>query len=341
MKIFEEVNSDWFYMQLHMFKKGIIDKKELLNDEYVFDVRDNGVIVLRFDNTEDYFKLFDLNSYDVSTASQLFGSYYYEPEFYDYYTGNDDWNEGYILNYFNNENTEKLKKIVDFIAPNLDVNDRNEYPDICNVITKMFSKNVDYLVGDYTTEMNRAMISALRDSIRDDFCEKFQDEHIHKIDCFYKYITTVDNLIKLYDKLNCKSESLYDMLQKLGHEKHVDGDFTGYIYELNYHDEFDDESFNRDAKNFLDNVLESIEDSDEFINVDEYKRILKNLKKYKFDEWFVVPKSKTNYPMVKIEGIDPKTNYIIIKYKKDSGDAVEGSLSLEQFNNLLYHPELF
>jgi hypothetical protein len=283
-----------------MFKKGVIDKKELMNDDYVFEVRDNGIIVLRFDSTEDYFKLFDLTNYDVDTASQLFGSYYYEPEYYDSYTGNEDWNEGYMLNYFNLENYEKLKKIVDFIAPNLNINERGEYPDICDAINKMFSKDVDYLVGDYSVEMNRAMVSALKDDLKDEYCGKFQDDQIHTINCFYKYITTVDNLIKLYDRLNCKSDSLYEMLQKLGHEKHSHGDFTGSIYETNYHDNFDDESFNRDVKNFLDNILEKIEDSDKFVNIDEYKSILKNIIDGKHElslrmiDWLVTRYAKNN-----------------------------------------------
>jgi hypothetical protein len=342
MRIFEEINTDWFYMNLNMFKKGLIDKTKLMDDEYVFEVRDNGIIVLRFDETSDFFKLFDLSSYDVNTASQLHGSYYYEPEFFDSYSAYEDWKEGYVINYFNTTNIEKLDEITKYIAPNLSVNDDDDRRQIAKLLNEMFNRDMDYIISDYANEINSAMIQSVREDITNEYCEIFQKEQIYKIDCFYKYITTVDTLIKLYESLNCKSESLYEMLQKLGHEKHVNGDFSGSIYETDYWSKFDSNSFNNSATRHLDDVLEKILDSDEFTDITEYRNIISKLtKKFEFNKWFIAPKSRTNYPKIKIMGVDPQTNYINIQYKKDDDEAVKGSVSIEQFNNLLYHPELF
>lgn len=341
MRIFEEINNDWFYMSLHMFKKGIVGKQELMNDEYIFEVRDNGIIVLRFDNNEDYFKLFDIGEYDINLACSIFSNYYNDWELFDSYTASEDWNEGYILNYFNEENKELLNDILKYISPELDSNNPSDKSEISKKIELMFSKKVDYLVGDYSSNMNSAMLKGVEELIEDDLCEIFQENGLHKLSCFYKYITTVDNLIKLYDELNCKSDSLYEMLQKLGRTKDVSGDYSGSIYEVNYHDYFDDESFNRDIKRFLEDIFENIQDSDEFVDIIAYRDVLEKLKKFRFGQWFSLPKSKNRYPMIKITGIDPKTNLINIIYKKSEYGETKGSLSLEQFNNLLYHPELF
>jgi len=342
MRIFEEINTDWFYMNLNMFKKGLVDKRKLMDDEYVFEVRDNGIIVLRFDETSNFFELFDLNSYDVNTASQIFGGYHYAPEFFDSYNAYEDWNEGYVISYFDTENIQKLDEITKYIAPSLNVNEDEDRKKISKLLNEMFSRDMDSIISDYATEVNSAMLESLREDIKNEYCDILQDEQIFKIDCFYKYITTVDTLIKLYERLNCKSESLYEMLQKLGHEKYVNGDFAGSIYETDYWKRFDSKSFNYSVGTNLDDILERILDSDKFINITEYRNIMEKLtEKFELNKWFVLPKSKTNYPLIKILGVDPETNYINIQYKKDKDDSVKGSLSMEQLNNLLYHPELF
>ena len=74
MRIFEESNPDWLYMQLHMFKRGLVDAKSL-NDDLIFNVRENGIMSLKFENDEQYFKLFDISTDDVWFLNNLFSSY--------------------------------------------------------------------------------------------------------------------------------------------------------------------------------------------------------------------------------------------------------------------------
>ena len=61
MRIFEESNPDWLYMKLHMFKRGLVSANEL-EDDLIFNVRDNGIITLKFESDEQYFKLFAIKS---------------------------------------------------------------------------------------------------------------------------------------------------------------------------------------------------------------------------------------------------------------------------------------
>jgi hypothetical protein len=130
------------------------------------------------------------------------------------------------------------------------------------------------------------------------------------------------------------------MLKRLGHTKDVHGDYGVEVYELNYMENFDEEEFNRVTKSNLESMLESMEDSDLFVNIEEYKEIVNKLKKFVFGKWYTVPKDKNK--MFKIINVDPKTNNIVFEYKRTMTQKFEqGSLPYERFNLFLYHPELF
>ena len=340
MRIFEEVNTDWFYMQLHMFKKGVIDHRELMNQEIIFDVRENGITILRFDNVEDYFKLFDMNDYDVRSLANIF-SYYGYHEYFSSYQASEDWDQGYVLNYFDNENNELLHNIFNILSPGLDVNDNKNNEKMAEMLVTTFQRQVSNITDEYFSQVDSAMTKAVEDDAKDELCKIFEDDGIYNNEsCFYKYFTTVDNLIKLYDRLNCKSLPPYEMLKKLGHTKDVHGDYGVEVYELNYMENFDEEEFNRVTKSNLESMLESMEDSDLFVNIEEYKEIVNKLKKFVFGKWYTVPKDKNK--MFKIINVDPKTNNIVFEYKRTMTQKFEqGSLPYERFNLFLYHPELF
>lgn len=340
MRIFEETNTDWFYMQLHMFKKGVIDHRALMNQEIIHDVKPNGIVTLRFDNNEDYFKLFDLSEYDVRTLSHLF-SYYGYNEFFSSYQANDDWDEGYVMNHFNEENLQLVSEIMEVLSPGLDVDNHENYIKMSDVLKTTFEKRVSTIIDEYYSAIESSMTTAVELDAKDELCNIFEEDGIYNNDsCFYKYFTTINNLIKLYDTLKCKALPLYDMLKKLGHTKDVRGDYGVEVYDLNYMKHFDSEQFNRVVKSNLEDIVENLHDSDRFKNIDEYKEIVKKLSKFKFGKWFNLPKDKNK--MFKIINVDPETNEIIFEYKKTNTQNIEkGSVTYERFILFLYHPELF
>jgi len=339
MRIFEESNPDWFYMNLHMFKKGIIDKRRLMEEDIIYDIRDNGIVILRFDDNSDYFKLFDLDEYNINTLSHIF-SYYGYHEYFDPYAANQDFDEGYVLNYFNNENMELLAEIMKVFSPGLDVTERNNDRKIADILRTTFERQVSTIIDEYHSQVESAMTSAIEKNVKEEFCNIFEDDKIYNNDsCFYKYYTTIDNLINLYDHLNGKSLPPYEMLKKLGHTKSVGEDY-GNAYDLDYFKYFDLEEFNRVTKSNLEDMLENIYDSDRFVDIEEYKRIIEKLSKFTFGKWYNLPKNKNK--MFKIIEIDPETNHIVFEYKKKMTQDIEkGSVSYERFNLFLYHPELF
>lgn len=341
MKILKESNPDWLYMQLHMFKRGLVDGKGI-NDELIFNVRDNGIITLKFENDEQYFKLFDLSDDDVWFLNNLYSSYG-NLEVFDSYRAEEDWREGYVFPYFNDENKELMEEIKRLIAPNLNLQDDAQAVEFCRLLEELFNNRVDYIIGDYESEMDSGMKNSMEKEITKELCDIFLENGIHNTQgCFYKYMTTVDSLIKLYDKYGNKNSDLLTLLKTVGHDKSVDGDYWSNMYEYMGSNEFDSESFNRSVKYQLENIISDMEDGDKFADLDEYKKLVSYVtKKFKYNVWYGRPKDE-NKMMFKVIRINPETNKIELEYKKKGTmDFKRGDYDLEQFNNFLYHPELF
>ena len=85
-----------------------------------------------------------------------------------------------------------------------------------------------------------------------------------------------------------------------------------------------------------------MEDDDKFENIDKYQEIVSYItKKFKFGVWYSRPKDEDK-TMIKIIRVNPENNKIEVESKKrGTMDFKKGSYDLEQFNNFLYHPELF
>ena len=341
MKILKESNPDWLYMQLHMFKRGLVDGKGI-NDELIFNVRDNGIITLKFENDEQYFKLFDLSDDDIWFLNNLYSSYG-NLEVFDSYRAEEDWREGYVFPYFNDENKELMEEIKRLIAPNLNLQDDGQAVEFCRLLEELFNNRVDYIIGDYESEMDSGMKNSMEKEITKELCDIFLENGIHNTQgCFHKYMTTVDSLIKLYDKYGNKSNDLLSLLKSVGHDKSVDGDYWSNMYEYMGSNEFDSESFNRSVKYQLENIISDMEDGDKFADLDEYKKIVSYVtKKFKYNVWYGRPKDESKM-MFKVIRINPETNKVELEYKKKGTmDFKQGNYDLEQFNNFLYHPELF
>lgn len=342
MRIIQEAKEDWLYMQLHMFNQGALSAVHI-KDDMIFELRDNGIMVLKFEDDEEYFKLFGFDEYTVRDLARIF-SYYSDMEWYSSYTAVDDWREGYLYNYFNNQNKEIFEEIKQYLSPELDLEDNRQLIQFCKFMDETFHNRIDIIIGDYTGEMNNAIESTLKKAVREDLCNIFMTDGIYQAgdSCFYRYYTTVDSLIKIYDRFDDKTSDIYGILKQLGEEKGVESNDYNDWYDYHYHDKFDDASFNRTVTWNLEKIKDELLESDKFKDIEEYKKIRNTLTKYKFKSnvWYDLPKDKNI--MFKVIGVDPETNEIVFEYKKKmTQDFKKGNLSLEKFNLFLYHPELF
>ena len=105
--------------------------------------------------------------------------------------------------------------------------------------------------------------------------------------------------------------------------------------------DFDTKSFNNTVTYRLERIMEELEDSDKFLDIESYKKIIQNLtKRYKFNVWRSLPKDKNI--LFKIIRVNPENNEIEFEYKQRIGyDFKKAMLDLDSFNTFLYQPELF
>jgi len=295
------------------------------------------MVKIRFDDMEDYLKLFELNEYDIDFANRLY-SYYNDETFVDYDHGYNEWNEGYLIYYFSDENMNKFKQIIRLVLPSAaNLVDDSEKEKACKRVEDMFSNEIDYITSDWVDEQNECRTRGAKEWIEGDVCDYFNKFGIITQNCFSNYYTTVGILLSLYNTVNDKTLDLSEVFKDLGHRASYVGGWDENRWEIDCND-FDDESFNRVVEDQLDKILEKMEDSDDFIDVNKYSEIFDRItKNYNLNHKY---KTKTGREFF-IRSIDPSTNKIIVQVNKKEGGLEDRSYTEEEFNNFLVSPELF
>jgi len=297
-------------------------------------------ITLTFRYDSDYFKLFDLGDQGQWYVSAIFDPY---GNGYDFVDWDDDyqWREGYVFYDFNDENKQKVNDILKYIAPYLTMDGESETNvKIAVAMDEFFPKISQDIYNEFNSETNNGKNAAQREEIKDELCDIFRPYGLLKLSCFYKYITTVRILIKLFERYGINM-TLEEVLKELGHSIEVQ-DYYEYAYEVEGYQHFDGESFNRSVGYSLDKIIDELEDSDNFLNMAEFKEIVREVtKKYVYAKRYTFPKDKTRW--FEIVTIDPKTNLLNIKTGCIGGwcDTKYTDKTLEDFYTLIYHPELF
>ena len=295
------------------------------------------MVKIRFDDMEDYLKLFELNEYDIDFANRLY-SYYNDETFVDYDHGYNEWNEGYLIYYFSDENMNKFKQIIRLVLPSAaNLVDDSEKEKACQRVEDMFSREIDNITSDWVDEQNECRTRGAKEWIEGDVCDYFNKFGIITQNCFSNYYTTVGILLSLYNTVNDKTLGLGEVFKDLGHRASNVGGWDENRWEIDCND-FDDESFNRVVEDQLDKILEKMEDSDDFIDVNKYSEIFDRItKNYNLNHKY---KTKTGREFF-IRSIDPSTNKIIVQVNKKEGGLEDRSYTEEEFNNFLVSPELF
>jgi len=295
------------------------------------------MVKIRFDDIEDYLKLFELEEYDVDLANSVY-SYYNSFSFVDYDYGYNEWNEGYLIYSFSDENMNKFKQIVRLVLPSAaNLVDDSEKEKACKRVEDMFSREIDNITSDWVDEQNECRNRGAKEWIEHDVCNYFNKFGVITQDCFHNYYTTVGILLSLYNTVNDKTLGLMEVLKDLGHRASYVGGWDENRWDIECTD-FDDESFNRVVEDQLDKILEKIEDSEDFIDVGKYSEIYDRItKEFTINSRYKTKSDKEFF----IRKIDPATNKIIVQVYKKEGGMEDRSYTEEEFNNFLVSPELF
>jgi len=304
------------------------------------------MIRLSFD-TQEYLRVFyekDRNDYydDVDFIMQFVRRGYSDYQFNDRSQTQEDWEQGYLHRSFNQENMSKFDKIGQYIMPSIFSKDVEEgRVKLCERLQSSFKREVENIIDSYYELDEEARRDGIVEDVQSTFANKFYKFGIYNPSetGFRNFVTTVQILINLYDKYEMKGFSIAQLLRTIVSKHNMWGD----SYQENYYDyygTFDGEEFNRVVSSNLDDILEKMEDSDFFYDIEGYKKLLEIGSKYSINRWHPLP--HTPHKKFSIQDIDEKTNTMVVfvnntkTYKTD-----KRRYNLEQFNNFLHSPELF
>ena len=336
------IGSDIYKLLVKINNGEVVSSREMENaDEFIYDFKYTpkapfkSKITFRFDD-EEYIKLFNPSEDDLwyyNAITSRYDSY----EFSDSYQATQDFQDGYIEQFFRGENRVKLKEILSIVLPDaVDLDTDTKRENAGKKLYEMFEDEIDYIISDYTAEENQCKTRAFEKMIKDDFCNAFYNDGIYTRSCLTEYFTSAGILLDLFDTIGDKTLTIQELLFRIGSDMNI-ANWSDYIYELDC-DDFDYESLDRYVSNYLDKIQEKLEDESKYIDIHEYSELYKRLdSKFKINKVYPT-KYKTEFLY---KGIDPGDNKIIIQVFKKDGGLEDRSYTEEEFNNFLVSPELF
>lgn len=345
------IGSSETYEMLLKIKNGELKGKVEIDDLNIDPINisssnpSKSMVTLRFD-IDEYIKIFRLGEYDESFILTLFSSYS-SWIFRDWSTYADDFSEGYLIGNFNEENLITLSKISSFILPEitlekLRVGGQDDMKRISERLDELFSNEVNDIISEFETVNEQCIYDTAKQDIVSDLCNILEKYFIYKKSnaCFYKYVTSVNNLIRLYGKVKRKTKSISELLKTL-----LEMDNVGFSYEELqgygecHHKFFDDSSFHRETSIQLEKILEKIENNTDFKSIEEFNKISNELrKKFEFGRVYDLPKDDSKE--IVFHKMNPEDNTIVYTFRdKKTGSSKSGKSDWEQVKLLLYHPE--
>lgn len=348
----ELIGSGEFIKALRNFSKGKIDYRELEDsDESILKVKPSdppgqSTIVINFDEDEKFFKALDISEDDLWFLNAI-NSHYNSYDFMDSYQIEQDFKEGYVIyGELNEENNKKLKEIAELILPEEEFNmDNDDYRiKLSETLLSLFDSEMDWILGDYHTEKNSEMLETARTSIEKEingFLESIGFIIYREYD---EIATTPANLLMWSARLQLPkidAISLFNQIVEYSGTGKLGG-WSENSYEYQDYDNFDSNSFNNTVERQFDKILEKL-DEDEDSGGEKIKEFLgfrnRIVKKFGLNKWNKLPIDKN--VGFKVEGFDRENMKVIIRIEKQYKGMRQLKLSEENFNNLLYSPQLF
>ena len=287
----------------------------------------------------------DNNEYYINVAV---GGGYHGRVFLDNYSAEQDFAEGYIIRHFSEENIEKLKKILKLINKKLLTQfiqgDNDEI--VSQYLLLKFPNECENIAYEYSDYHDQALVEGMKEYLLQKGCGILNKFKIMEMQCQRKYVTTVGNIIRLYEKYGHENEDILTLLHKIINEEGLENDDDyGDDYYAYYEDRnFDSEGFNSWTGRQLDKMIDKIEEDFDPESMEKENKLYDLMEKlnYTFNRWYHFPEekgkkdSRANFMIEKLE--DGK---IVVASNEMYKKMEHYKMGFEDFVNFLYHPELF
>ena len=341
-----------FIKTLREFSKGKIDSRELEDsDEAILKVKPSdplgqSTIIIDFGDDTKFFKSLDISEDDqwfLNGINSHYGSY----EFMDSYQVEQDFKEGYVVyGDLNKENKEKLKEIAELILPGEEFDlDNDEYRvRLSETLLNLFDDEMDWILSDYVSEKNSEMLTTAKASIEEEINSFLETIGFILVRDYDQIATTAANLLMWSARLQLPKIDIISLFNQIIEYSGTIrlGGWSENSYEYQDYDNFDLVSFNNSVERQFEKILEKL-DEDEDAGGEKIKEFLgfrgRIVKKFGLNKWNKLPIDKT--VSFKVEGFDREEMKVIIRVQKQYKGMRQLKLSEENFNNLLYSPQLF
>ena len=321
---------------------------------YHVQVKHDGLL-FDFDDLEAFLKFFHYESFEEGTDGEwdavnydrmYHGSYDWEYECAD--RSGDDWSEGYVLGYFCNQASLKLKELLKIIAPSLvdsisdDGKRIDDESEITNVLDKFFSSLGDEANGIICSSRANATDEGAKQGIINAYCETLSEFGIEKWGkwCFGLYFISWGNLVQLFVEDGEFDKNALDVIidkinRKFRHTLPDPYEMEGYF--------MDNDIFNSESCQKLEDLIDVyIEKAEEDLNPD-YIVVMEKLTKLGLfsNAGKEIPGQKGL--RIKVQEVDPET--LEVKYIVGSnsyfGDRKYGLSTVDSVIAMATQPSLF
>lgn len=327
------------------------DTVDPLITSYDRDNDDNVTLNLDFNlRNLDFWDVFDWNEGDgdkmyLDMALSSYGS----ADYFDEYSAEEDWKEGYMFSNFDDEQMDKLQTYMKIINPKLyecSLELKNRYSDKCGpqvaeFLSAAFDREVGNIISEYTYDMNQDTEQGIREYLEKDYSDIFAEYGLPMTGTFYKKQVSLNNLIKAYRKYNPNFNlPIHGLLRKIVQIEDIDPpSIADSIYEFKNSNHEYTSTYNAIEK-LLDTMEETINENENLSGdyVDHYDFIKKL---GGFDNWFVMP-GDDRYN-IKITDLDMEDDRVTFGLQNvvDPGNFKKMRLPFEKFKDFIYNLQLF
>jgi hypothetical protein len=223
--------------------------------------------------------------------------------------------------------------------------DNDEYRvRLSETLLSLFDNEIDWILGDYASEKNSEMLTTAQTSIEKEINSFLESIGFVLFRDYDQIATTAANLLMWSARLQLPKIDIISLFNQII-EYSGTGRLGGWLensYEYQDYDNFDSNAFNNVIERQFEKILEKL-DEDEDAGGEKIKEFLgfrnRIVKKFGLNKWNKLPIDKN--VSFKVEGFDREDMKLTIMLEKRFKGMRRLKLSEENFNNLLYQPQLF
>ena len=315
------------------------------------------MVTLEFGNLNDFLELIksSFNSYDsdVDFIERAFGGYYNggNIEAFNEDMGLEDFKEGYLIRYFDEKSMDILKEIIKYSPTQLSLEKVDDYGFVANFLlsNKKDEREIDNIITEFCDYQNKCITEMVTDEVKAELSNLFMEFNIYEKYFLQTYLTTVSNLVYIYEENGLQDKSVNELIEFLSEKQYNSfGDYWDTVYNLQCND-FDSDGFNYYVQMYLNKILDRYEsefdekedfDREKFNKMHDY---IKNLKApystYKGKHWFEIP-SMPDY-IFTVKSINYDSVIITLNKKGDEWFEEDRQIKFDDFESFMNNYKLF